>query len=73
MNVNGRESGNGSRLILWLVGLIFPFTAGGIAHVLTKVNAQAEDVAVLKYQQAETAAHLRAIEQKLDRIIERGK
>jgi cell division protein FtsB len=63
---------NGGRLILWLVGLVFPLIAGAGAGAYQTLRSNTERIAVLESQLRDTDQRLERIERKIDRLIDRN-
>jgi hypothetical protein len=62
---------NGSKLVLWLVGLVFPLLAGAGASTYQSLRSNTERIAVLESQLHDTDQRLERIERKIDHLIDR--
>jgi hypothetical protein len=64
-------NGNGnSRLVYWVIGLIFPVLTGACASLLHTLQSNTERIAIQESRVQEIRQQLRRIEDKLDHVLE---
>ncbi len=65
------SNGNGNRFLPWLIGLLFPALVGAGAGLLNNLRQYEGRISALASQNREIVRRLEAIDQKLDRRVER--